>query len=402
MTSGKSVLDKLESRHVPIKWSNVAAFRLSRHHLSNRVPPSALTSAVADIVGAQAQVLLAAQMSIWARVKGAGLRDVDSAIWKDRSLVRAWAMRRTMFVLPAEELAMFVRGTTRRAAYGLRYALSRIGSKAELDKLLDAVLEALREPRTRSDLAEILRKSLGYKLKTKAGGGWGNKRPVPWVEVGRASLPVGWLLHLIGARDVICSGPGDGNEASYVRADSWISHWKDLSVAEAEKRLVVRYLEAFGPATLQDFALWAGMYVRDAKEIWSHVVDKLVPVNVEGWKANILRSDLSELKEASIEKPIARLLPYFDCFLLGHKSHSNIVDERNRKKIYRNQGWVSPVVLVNGQAEGVWSHVQKRDRLEITILPFNKLSPGICSRLKEEASDLGRFLECTSVNTKIG
>jgi hypothetical protein len=387
---------------VPVSWRRVAAFRLSRHHLSKRDSSARMSSVLADMGGAQAQVLLAAQMSIWARVKRAKIRDMDSTIWKDHTLVRAWAMRRTMFLLPSDELAVFVRGTTRRAAYHFRYALSRIGSKEKLDKLLDAVLEALKEPQTRSDLAEILSKSHGYRLKSKAGGGWGNKRPVPWVEVGKALLPVGWLLHVIAARDVIVSGPGDGNESTYVRADKWVPHWKDMSVEDAERELLVKYLRAFGPSTIQDFALWAGMYVRDAKPIWERESESLAHVNVEGWRASILQSDLPELEKAELEEPVVRLLPYFDSFLLGHKSHRNIVDEGDRKKVYRAQGWVSPVVLVDGRAQGIWSHKQNKSGLEVSVTPFSKLTTRISSQLREEAADLGRFLECSNVNSKIG
>src|SRR5713101_3648588 len=114
-----------ELKPVPVSWRKVAAFRLSRHHLSKRAPFAQLSSVVADMAGAQAQVLMAGQMSIWPRTKGARIRDVDSAIWKERSLVRAWGMRRTMFLLPSKELAVFPRGTTRRAAYHFRYDVSR-------------------------------------------------------------------------------------------------------------------------------------------------------------------------------------------------------------------------------------------------------------------------------------
>ncbi len=33
----------------------------------------------------------------------------------------------------------------------------------------------------------------------------------------------------------------------------------------------------------------------------------------------------------------------------------NISDEAHRKQIYRGQGWVAPVLLVNGRAGGAWS-----------------------------------------------
>jgi hypothetical protein len=391
--------DKKGQKPIPVSWKRVAAFRLSRHHLSKSDSSASMRSVVGDMGGAQSQILSAAQMSIWPRFKGARISDVDSAIWKDHSLVRAWAMRRTMFLLPSDQLAIFVRGTTRRAAYNFRWAQSRIGSKQKLDKLLDQVLEALKQPRTRSGLAEMLNKSHGYKLKSKAGGGWGNKRPVPWVEVQGASIPVGQLFHVIAARDVIVSGPGNGNESTYVRADKWIPQWKDLSVEQAERELLVKYLRTFGPSTLQDFALWAGMYVRDAKDIWSREIQNLVPVDVEGWKANILQSDMTELEKASFAEPVVNLLPYFDSFLLGHKSHMNIVDEQNRKRVYRSQGWVSPVVLVDGRAQGVWSHHQNKNDLTVRITPFSKISNSVSSRIKEEASDLGRFLGSPNVKT---
>jgi winged helix DNA-binding protein len=390
-----------EQEPVRVSWKNVDAFRLFRHHLTERTPAAKITSVAADIVGAQAQVLSAAEIEIWARVRGLRIRDVDSAIWKDHSLVRAWGMRRTMFLFPSKDLAVFARGTTRRAAYNFGWAVSRIGSKEKLDKLLDAVLKALDEPRTRTDLAEILNKSHGYRLRSRAGGGWGNKRPVPWVEVGDSWLPVGWLLHVIGARDVIVSGPGVGTEASYVRADRWIPYWRDMPVDQAEKALLVKYLKAFGPTTLQDFALWAGMYVRDAKQIWSQMAEKMSQVDVEGWKASVLQSDLQELEEAEIEEPVVRLLPFFDSFLLGHKSHRNIIDEKNHKKVYRPQGWVSPVLLVDGRAQGIWSHTQKKQSFEVHVTPFSQLSSWTSSQVREEASDLGRFLETTGVKTVI-
>jgi uncharacterized protein YcaQ len=391
-----------ETKSVRVSWKQVAAFRLSRHHLSKRTPLARLSSVPGDIAGAQAQVLLAGQMSIWPRVKGARLRDVDSALWKDHSLVRAWGMRGTMFLLPSDELSVFVRGSARRAAYNLNWAIRHSGSKEDVDKLLDRVAEILVEPLTRTDLAQMLTESHGYKTKSKAAGGWGDKRKVPHVKVGAISLSMGFLLHIIRARDVICSGPNQGTEASYVRADKWIKNWKDVTQEKAERELLVKYLKAHGPATINDFAIWEGLYMKDAKDIWSRESENMVGVDVEGTKASILESDLPELEKVRIEEPVVRLVPYFDSFLLGHKSHLNIVDKKNRKKIYRNQGWVSPVLLVDGRAQGVWSHVQKKNDLEVKITPFSKLENQVSQRVKEEASDLGRFLGCENLKTIMG
>ena len=388
-----------DKKPVRVSWKQVAAFRLSRHHLSKQTSLSMMSTVPGDIAGAQAQVLLAGQMSIWPRVKGARLTDVDSALWKDHSLVRAWGMRGTMFLLPSDELSVFVRGSGRRALYYLNWAIKHTGSKQEVDKLLDHVAEILEEPRTRSELAQLLTESHGYKMKSKATGGWGDKRKVAHVKVGDVSLSMGFLVRIIGIRDLVCSGPSKGTEASYVRADKWVRNLKDISREKAERELFVKYLRAHGPATINDFAIWNGLYMKDAKEIWSRESKNMVDVYVEGSKASLLESDLAELEGARIEGPIVRLIPYFDSFLLGHKSHLNVVDDKHRKKVYRNQGWVSPVLLVDGRAQGVWSHVQKKSDLEVKITPFSKLSSEVSEHVKEEAADLGRFLNCSSVKT---
>src|SRR2546430_16773467 len=115
----------------------------------------------------------------------------------------------------------------------------------------------------------------------------------------------------------------------------------------------------------------------------------------------MLQTDHANLERGEFDEPLVRLLPYFDSFLLGHKSHRNIVDQGNHKKIYRNQGWVSPVLLVDGRAQGIWSHEQNKGILAVHVTPFSRISSGVSSRIKEEASDLGRFLECSDVKSVI-
>ena len=383
-------------------WKQVTAFRLSKHHLISRAPPGALTSVPGDIGGAQAQLLLAGEMSLWARVKRIELSDLDTAIWKHRTLAKAWCMRRTMFLVPSEDLALFVRGSALRAEREIRWVLGKGVPSAKLEKLVSGVLRALDEPITQSALAVRVAKSMGYKVRYKAGGvGWGNKKKVPWVDFGTLALPASYLLHLAGARGVYCSGPNMGNESTFVRADRWIPDWKDVPQERAERELVRRYLSAFGPSTVSDYTIWTGMTAVDAKRVWSLEEDGMVPVDVEGWRASVLRTDLRGLTEAHLDGPQVRLLPFFDSFLLGHRSHRNIVGPDEHPLVYRPQGWVSPVLLVDGRAAGVWSHVRKNGTLKVRISPFTSLPPRISSLVREEADDLRRFLGCADVDVRL-
>lgn len=361
-----------------------------------------MTSVPAEIGGAQAQLLSAAQMSIWARVRGAKISDFDAALWRDRTLAKAWAMRRTMFMVPSKDLALFVRGSALRAEREVRWVLGRGVPAQKLEKLVNNVLGALEEPITQTVLASKVAKSAGYKVRYKTGGvGWGNSKKVPWVDFGELALPANYLLHLAGARGVYCSGPNAGNESTFVRADSWVPRWKDVPQSEAERRLLATYLHAHGPSTVSDFALWTGMTAGDAEKTWMRVQADMVPVDVEGWGASMLSEDLPDLVDAHLEEHSVRLLPFFDSFLLGHRSHRNIVGLAEHSRVYRQAGWVSPVLLVDGRAAGVWSYLRKNGTLKIEISPFSPLPPRISTAVRGEAEDLGRFLDCPDVNVSV-
>ena len=376
----------------------MTAFRLSRHHLTKRAPAALATKVAGTMGGAQAQVLSAAQLSIWSRVRVPSIGVLDDAIWKERKLARVWCMRRTLFLVPSDEVALFIRGTAGRAEYNYRWARAKVSSGKLLDRLLDHMADFMNRPRSRNEIARHL-ESKGYRLRLKAGGGWGDSRAVPWVEVGGGQLPVGFLIHTLGAREAVCSGPSAGNESTYVRADRWVPNWKDVPRDEAEDGLLTKYLGAYGPSTLTDFALWMGLYVKDARKIWVRAHGKMAPVEVDGWKAELLGADASDMERAELEGTNLHLLPNFDAFLLGHRSHRNIVDARNHKRVYRDQGWVSPVLLANGRAAGVWSYHQRKGELEVRVDSFTRLSAAEKSQAEEAATGLGRFLGSERVRT---
>ena len=319
-----------------------------------------------------------------------------------RKLVKAACMRRTLFLVPAKDLAVFVRGTAGRAEKEIRWALGKGVPERLIDAAIDAALEALDEPRTRPEIAERASRILGVQTRAIHGGGWGSRRKLAGVPVGKLTYPVVDLLHLAAARGVICYGPYRGNEATFVRADAWIPNWKDVSREKAESLLLRAYLRAFGPATATDFALWSGITLTEARAAWAREQKDFASVNVEGWSATVLRKDLAELERASFEPPLIRLLPYFDTFLLGHKERDHLLAAKYRPQVYRPQGWIAPVVLVNGRVAAVWKHAQEGKRLRVTVTKFEPLSRSVTAGIRDEAQDLGRFLETPNVEVQFG
>jgi uncharacterized protein YcaQ len=392
------------SRHqhvqLSVTWNQVAAFRLSRHHLSARASTTALLVVVHQMAGAQAQLLSAAHISLWSRVRDLQIAHVEAAL-SERSLVKASCMRRTLFLVPSEHLAIFVRGSARRAEKEIRWARGKGVPDRVLEAAIDAALGALDQPVTRPEIAERVSRTLGVQMQAIHGGGWGSRTKVAAVPVGELTYPVVDLLHLVAARGVVCYGPDRDNQPTFVRADAWIPHWQDVPREQAEGALLRTYLRAFGPATAADFGLWTGITLTDARKIWVREQANIVPVNVEGWPAAVLREDLDALAHATFERPLVRVLPYFDSYLLGHKEREHLVSVQYRPNIYRPQGWIAPVVLVDGRASAIWAQTRHGKRLNVKVSTFEPLSRRITASIQEETRDLGRFLGAPNVDIEI-
>ena len=381
----------------PISPERVAAFRLTRHHLARRAPASALARVAGDIAGAQAQISSAAQLSLWARTTGLRPEGVERALWRDRTLAKVWCMRGTVHLVPADALAVFARGSTGRVDRDTHWLETHGYPASLIDRVLDALAEALDRPRTRTDLAETLAKTLGASAHRKSGRGWGAPRTAPGITIGAKTFPIGYLVFLACYRGLACAGPPvNGNEATFVRPDVWLPRWRDAPLEDAETELVRRYLRAFGPATVKDFVMWCGVTATRARAMWARLAGELTPVRVEGETAWILQEDLGTLRRAKVAPPNVRLLPYFDSFLMGHGTRTHLIDAARHKQVYRPAGWVSPVVLLDGRVAGIWSTETKGDRTAVTIHPFQRFSREVKEGIDTEVERLGRFLDTTA------
>lgn len=381
-------------------WDRVHAFRMARHHLDRPVPKSRLAQAVGDACGIQAQVMAAAQLALRVRVRGLTLEDVERALWRDRSLARAWCMRGTVHVVPSREFAVFVRGSSSRQEARVAAWMRRIGAtRPSTERLLDAASAAMDRPRTRPEIAERIRDSLGLAVVRGGGRGWGNPADAAGFRLGRSVITVPDLAFVATYRGLACFGPDEGRGPTFVRPDAWLPEWRDTPVQDAEDALLRRYLRAFAPATVHDFAIWSVLTVARAQEIRSRLEDELAPVTVDGRVAWVLRRDRPSLERAKFGRTTVRLLPYFDSFLMGHRERGHLVDGAHRRRIYRPAGWVYPAVLVDGHVAGEWSYERAARGLRVQVKPYEPLDEGTKDAIRGEAGDVARFLGAPDART---
>jgi Winged helix DNA-binding domain len=361
---------------VTLTWDQVRARRLSKHHLDRRVPKARLVDAVRDVSGVHAQVQSSAELQVWARVDGVSRDDVRDALWTHRSLVRTWAMRGTLHLLAAEDLPLYVSALRQHDRWWKGAWLRMI---AMTERELRATLEAIRDslgarPVTREELAEKVAVKVGPKGKARMMSGWG--------EMLKPAAFHGYLI----------SGPPRGQSVTFVRPDRWLGKGDMPAPDDAWREILRRYLRAYGPATREDFGRWWGMQPAPAGRVMKASGDELAEVDVEGDRALALAQDVASLEKARVATAV-RLLPAFDVYVAGTRPRYSFVERRFENLVFRQAGWISPVVLIDGRVRGVWSYDQAAKRVEVTVSPFDNLSGAHRNAIAQEADDLGRFLD---------
>jgi hypothetical protein len=351
----------------------VAAFRLVRHHLTGGSTAS-LVEVCRDVAGIQAQVMSAAELSLWTRRRKTTRDEVRASLWKKRELVKTTSMRRTLHLLPSADFQMYIAAMQAWSMGQTENLLRRIGASSKhIDTMIGVVMEALADgPKTQQDLLA--------RAKAKA-----SKGMRLWLQYAWSAMRPAILQGLI-----VYAEPR-GGEATFVRVDQWLPKQKKIDAADAQLELATRYLSAFGPATHRDFSKWSGLPTSVTTPLFDRLDSAVEAVSVDGERSVVLRKDLAELAAARPTSSPA-LLPSFDTFLLAHATKHHLVEPRFYKRVYRNQGWLSPVVIVNGRIVAVWFLEERAKSFVVDVQPFSRLDAKIRRGIGQEAEALGTFL----------
>ena len=122
------------------------------------------------------------------------------------------------------------------------------------------------------------------------------------------------------------------------------------------------------------------------------VVDDLVGVDLDGAAALVTPAGAEGLAAGTRLRDHVRLLPAFDTYVLAPRSHRRHAwPDGLHARISRPAGWITPVLLVDGRAEGVWSHERKGSRLTVTIEPFAAASDDVRTGAEQQARRLAEF-----------
>lgn len=357
------------------RLERVASFRLRRHHLLQHSSSDAVTIA-RDICGVQAQIMVPAFLQLWTRNHAITRSEVENALWQKRTLVKTSLMRQTVHLIPTDEFQVYIAALRPSRVTAVLRVMARCGiEREEGEALTPLIMDALSAgPLGRVAIADEVRPKVSKRMRS-------------WME------KVWSIVRLPVSEGLVCYGPGEGNKVTFIRVDQWLPKLKAkvLSPAEAQCALMRKYLRAYGPATLRDFSHWSGIPMQEVKPLPAALAADLTEIPGETKNSFLLREDAVVLAKASRNESSVRLLPLFDPYLLAHHEKDHLLAARHYKRVYRNQGWISPVVLVDGEVVGVWSHNLQNKNLQVRIEPFGKLSKSARAGIDLEAESLAAF-----------
>ena len=158
--------------------------------------------------------------------------------------------------------------------------------------------------------------------------------------------------------------------------------WRDLY-----RDIVLRYFDAFGPASVADVTTWSRF--TGCREVVERLRPKLrVYLDPNGRELYDLAD--RELVDADMPAP-PRVLPEYDNVLLAFADRTRVLPETYRRKVIGSNGDVAQTFLVDGSVAGMWRVEGGR----VLVEPFAPLTGSARRDVEEEAERLEAFLtEC--------
>jgi hypothetical protein len=323
---------------------------LERQMLLRRAD-GAVGDAVERLLGLQAQAPMPPYYGLWSRLEAFDPHELGRML-TDREVVRLTLMRGTVHLVTVRDallLRPLVQAVIERGHNG---AFRRRMGGADLAQLATAVRETLaREP------APLTARELGQRLVERGIGedveaiGTASRVYVPLVQVPPRGV---W---------------GAGGQARYATVEAWTG--RELEAEPPVDEIVLRYLRAFGPASVMDVQSWSGL--TRLKAVLERLRPSLVTFRDEHGR------ELFDLPDAprpdpDVPAPV-RLLGEFDNLLLGHADRRRVIPEGLPATALLASARAVNNLLVDGMLRATWR--LERDgarRATLVIRPFRELS----------------------------
>jgi len=362
--------------------------RLARRHFLSE-PGDDIGAVTASLIGLHGTDPATPYLSLWARLPDFTTGDLDAALYRERILVKHMAMRRTLWVVHADDLAAVQSGGSDRVADTERRRLISDVQKAGiaddggawLDRACAAVLAYL-------DSGEHAGTATLRAALPELAGEW---NPAPGKSWGAVTPIAPRVLTVLTAQGKVVRGPNDGGWTTsrplWASASAWLPSPSDRLLADQARAVLLRgWLHAFGPATEADVKWWFGQTLGWARAGLRDI--EAVEVGMEGSSEPgfVLPDDLEPVAAPS---RWGALLPGLDPTIMGWQARDWYLGP-HAGQLFDRSGNAGPTVWWDGRVVGAWG--QDADgRVQLAFVD----DPGAAARkvLQRKVSSLTDWLD---------
>jgi hypothetical protein len=361
-----------------------------RHHVAPAERVRSPVEAARGVVCLHASDPASVDLSAWARTAELTLEDVDRALYEDRVLIRMLAMRRTMFVVPVEDVPILHSGPAASVARAERKRnrdlVTMLGVDdidAWIEKAESATLAALERlgEATAQELAKDV-PALGQKVRLNVGKKYeGN--------LGMSSR----ILLLMALDGKVVRGRPRGTWISsqhrWASMASWLGHeLPEVPVEDAVAAVVGRWLARFGPGTEMDIRWWTGWAARTVRSALATL--EVVEVDLDGEVGYVLPDDL---EPTPAPEPWIALLPSLDPTTMGWRGREWYLGE-HKDALFDRNGNAGPTIWVDGRIAGGWA---MRENGEVVTKLLEDVGREASAAIDAEAARLTEWLQAARV-----
>jgi hypothetical protein len=322
-----------------------------RHHVAPAARAASVLDAARGVVCLHATDPSSVYLSAWARVTDGTIGAVERALYEDRVLIRMLAMRRTMFVVPVEDVPIVHAAASVGVARAERkrneqlVAMLGVRNPAAWLRKADAATLAALDRRGEATAQELADEVPALKQKVRINVG----KPYEG-DIGISSR----VLLLLALEGKIVRGRPRGTWISSQYRWAPMSRWlgralPELPAHEAQAELVRRWLSRFGPGTEADIRWWTGWTARAVRAALAAV--GAVEVDLDGQPGYALADDLGP---TPAPVPWIALLPSLDPTTMGWQSREWYLG-RHKDALFDRSGNAGPTIWVDGRIVGGWA-----------------------------------------------
>ena len=354
--------------------------RMQAQRLTDPRPVQPPEEVLRQIFAVQAQELPASYLSLRARSGGFTAEQVAHDRQFGSEICWRWSLRGTLHLITVQDARWLIPLLSADLIAWDRLRLTQVGyTEATAQKGVELIRNAIEQH------GELTRVEIAQRLKYQN---------LPFE--GQATLHI---LYRAVCEGAICPGADRGKKPTYTLFEKRYGALESRPRTEALNELILRYLAAYAPARPEDFAVWSGVKISEARPLWQSLTDQMLPVEIEGTPNWILQSQSTAMKTIDRLSPTVRLLPRFDTYLLGYANRNLRIDPAFIQKIFVG-GIIKPVVVFDGWVIGTWKTTPRGKTLELTVEWFDHQPVNLLPVIEAEAADIARFLN-KSVTVKI-